>query len=320
MVDLMAIQPNVISRDLRGKYILLAGKPKIGKTEFCALCPDSLILGFESGTNALPNAMVQPVEKWTTMKQVLTELKKPEVQEKYKTICFDTVGTAWEICEKYICAQAGVQKLGDIPYGGGYTATTKEFESTLRQISMLGYGMIFTSHIKDTVDDNGNVLSVKPDLSNRCLKVVNALVDVIGIITQTWDEQGQSQRWIQVRATQNVEAGTRFKHMQPKFKFGYTAFVDALVDAIEAEEKLGATVVDKTEREAAEVLDYQVVQAEAEKLWKELIEADVNNADKILKKVEIHFGRPMKLSEITEDQVDIYNLIVLDMREMAKAL
>lgn len=28
MIDLLSIQPNVISRDLRSKYVLLAGQPK----------------------------------------------------------------------------------------------------------------------------------------------------------------------------------------------------------------------------------------------------------------------------------------------------
>ena len=28
------------------------------------------------------------------------------------------------------------------------------------------------------------------------------------------------------------------------------------------------------------------------------------------------FGRSMKLSEITEDQVDLFNLVLLDMRDM----
>ena len=29
-IDILSIQPNVISKDLREKYILLAGAPKIG--------------------------------------------------------------------------------------------------------------------------------------------------------------------------------------------------------------------------------------------------------------------------------------------------
>lgn len=53
-IDILAIQPQVISRDLRSKYLLLAGPPKIGKTEFCTMAPDALVLAFEIGTNARP--------------------------------------------------------------------------------------------------------------------------------------------------------------------------------------------------------------------------------------------------------------------------
>ena len=54
-------------------------------------------------------------------------------------------------------------------------------------------------------------------------------------------------------------------------------------------------------------------------IYKEkLVTADANNADKILKKVEMIFGRKLKLSEITEDQVDLMQLVVLEMRDMVK--
>lgn len=64
-IDIMSIQPQVISRDLRSKYLLLAGSPKIGKTEFLCQCPDALILAFEIGTNARPGAMVQKITSWS---------------------------------------------------------------------------------------------------------------------------------------------------------------------------------------------------------------------------------------------------------------
>ena len=37
----------------------------------------------------------------------------------YDTISIDTVTIAWDLCETYICAQHGVQKISDIPWGGG---------------------------------------------------------------------------------------------------------------------------------------------------------------------------------------------------------
>lgn len=315
-IDILAIQPQVISRDLRSKYLLLAGPPKIGKTEFCTMAPDALVLAFEIGTNARPGAMIQKIDTWSTFKLVLRQLEKSEAKAKFSTICIDTVAIAYDLCEQFICAQNGVQKIGDIPYGGGYAALSKEFDSSLRKITMMGYGLIMTCHLKESSDENGEITGYKPDLNNRCLKIVNGLVDIIGVITQTWDENGESHRWIQTRSTPTIVAGSRYKYLAPRIPFGYNEFLEALGQAIDKEQENGAVVTDTAPIDTFEKLDYKAIRAEASELWTALVEKDPENAPIILKKVEIIFGRPMKLSEITEDQVDLFNLAVLDMREM----
>lgn len=118
-------------------------------------------------------------------------------------------------------------------------------------------------------------------------------------------------------------AGSRFKYLAPKIKFGYQELVNAITDAIDKQEKLdGATVVEKAEAVIEEKLSYSEIRSKAMELWTELVgtgdDANEDVAKQILKKVEMIFGRPMKLSEITEDQVDLFNLVVLDMEEMKK--
>ena len=65
-----------------------------------------------------------------------------------------------------------------------------------------------------------------------------------------------------------------------------------------------------------EKLNFDSIRQEAEVLWGNLVGKDPANAERILKKVEMIFGRKVKLSEITEDQVDLFNLVLIDMKEM----
>ena len=255
-------------------------------------------------------------------KLVLRQLEKPEAREMYDTITIDTTTIAYEMCEQYVCAQNAVQSISDIPWGQGYSATKKEFEKCLRKITMLGYGLVLISHIetrKEKTSDDSEIEILAPSMPKRCYEVVNQIVDIIGYISTEWDDSGNSVRWLYTRQTPTVMAGSRFKYLAPKIKLGYEELVKAINDAIDKQRDMdGATVVDKVEVKTEEPLDFNKIRAEASELWTELVKEDTANADIILKKVEMIFGRKIKLSEITEDQVDLFNLVLIDMRDMKK--
>lgn len=284
--------------------------------------PKNLLCAFEKGYNVLGGVKPVDIAKWSDFKLVLRQLEKPEARQLYDTVTLDTVGIAWDLCEQFVCAQNGVQKIGDIPWGGGYSACKKEFESCLRKITQLGYGLVIIAHVDKRTEkraDDSEVEIIAPSIPKRAYEIVNQLVDIIGYIDITWDEEGNSERWLYTRKTPTVMAGSRFKYLAPKIKFGYNELVSAISDAIDKAEKLdGAVVVDTIEQSIEEALDYKKIRERASALWTELVERDEDNAAIILKKVEMIFGRPIKLSEITEDQVDLFNLVVLDMEDMLK--
>lgn len=321
-IDIFNIQPTTISRDLKGKFVCIYSLPKVGKTSMACQFPKNLLCAFEKGYNVLGGVKPVDITKWSDFKLVLRQLEKPEARQLYDTITLDTVGVAWELCEQFVCAQNGVQKIADIPWGGGYTACKKEFESCLRKITQLGYGLVIIAHVDKRIEkraDDSEVEIIAPAIPKRAYEIVNQLVDIIGYIDITWDEEGNSERWLYTRKTPTVMAGSRFKYLAPKIKFGYNELVEAISEAIDKSEKLdGAVVVETTERVVEEALDYKRVRERASMLWQDLVARDEENAAIILKKVEMIFGRPMKLSEITEDQVDLFNLVVLDMEDMLK--
>lgn len=320
-IDILNIAPSVISRDLRGKYVLLYGQPKSGKTTAACQFPNSLLVAFERGYNAIGGVRAADVASWSEFKQVIRQLDKPAAKEMYSTIIIDTISIAWDYCEQYVCAQNGVQKIADIPWGGGYSASKKEFETALRKITMMGYGIVLIAHSSSRIEktaEGSEIEIIGPEMPKRAAEICNGLVDIIGYIGGEYDADKNFQRYLYTRSTPTLFAGSRFKYLAPKIKFGYEELVNAIAEAIDQAEKLdGAKVVDQAELVTiGEKLDFAAVRAEAQNLWTQLIQKDEANADVILKKIEITMGRRMKLSEFTEDQVELMQLVVLEMRDM----
>lgn len=320
---LWEIEANVISRDLRGKYVMLYGKPKSGKTTAACSFPGAVLFAFEKGYNAIGNAFPYDIMKWSDYKLAIRDLEDQRTKERFQTVIIDTITIAWDLCEQYVCAQNGVQKIADIPWGGGYSAAKKEFESSLRKITMLGYGLVLIAHSvshleKADGDKDAEVEIMEPNLPKRAAEICNGLVDIIGYIGGEYNESGDFIRYLYTRSTPTLFAGSRFKYLAAKIPFGYDQLVSAIADAIDKSEKLdGATVVDTAAVvPVEEKLEFSKVRAEAADLWEKLITKDEANAATILKKIEMTMGHRMKLSEFTEDQTDLLNLIVLEMRDM----
>lgn len=325
-IDILNIAPSVISRDLKGKYVLIYSQPKVGKTSLACQFPKNLLLAFERGYNAIGGVRAADIIKWTDFKAILKQLEKPEARAMYDTITIDTVQIAWDLCGKFICSQNGVQNISDIEWGKGYAMWSAEFEDALRKITMLGYGLVLITHVDIKhfkISDDEDMECYAPALDKRCYPICNRLVDIIGYINIEWDEQGKSSRWLYTRQTKNIMAGSRYQYLAPKIPFGYHELVNAIAEAIEKREQNdGVTVVDTmTNTSAAEVLNYDEIRNEAFALWTQLVGTGANAneemAKRIMKRVEMIFGRPQKLSEITEDQVDLFNLVVLEMRDLA---
>lgn len=323
-IDIFSIEPSVISRDLKGKYIAIYGREKVGKSTFGARLPRALFCNFEVGTNFISGVRAQNITTWSDFKLVLRQLGQPKAHDVYDTVVIDTVGQAYTLCEEFICAQAGVQKLGDIPYGAGYASCKKEFEGALRKITMLGFGVccICHSEVKKEAGPNDTIVEVvSPAMPSRAADVVNRLVDIIAYIDVSYDENGQAVRSFITRRTPTIMAGSRLPYLDAVIPFSYESLVDAIGRAIDRQQEIdGAKVVDTAIAQVESKLDYNALMAEASTLWKQIVvvngEVNEDAARRVQKRVEMIFGRVVKISEITEDQVDLLNLVVMDMRDL----
>lgn len=319
--DLLNLQPTVITRDLRNKFVLIAAEFKYGKTTLMAAIPGSLILSFEPGLNAKAGVNAVKINKWSDMKLILAELSKPEVQEKYTTICFDTVTIAAELCTEYICAKEGVESLGDVPYGKLYDKYEREFGKVLRKIAMLGYGIIFASHVeaKQVKYKGKDIERIQPQLDKRAFKIINGLVDIIGIGVINYDENDKPERLLFTGKSPYMAAGTRFTYFPSVVPFGYREITDALSDAIEREGQASGTgsVIDGIINDNIDdIRSFEEVVEEARVVWNQLIEKSEGNAEKVYLMTERIFGKRKKLSEITEYEQEQFETLLDRMKDL----
>lgn len=327
-IDIFNLQPSVIDKSLRGKYLLLYGRPKCGKTSFAVQAPRALICAFELGVNALGGTRYVPMLRWSDFKKVMSQLKKPQAKEMYDTIVLDTVSIAYELCEKYILQQQGATTIKDIPFGAGYSMVENEFRECLREITMLGFGLILICHSKEVstgmADEDGNpIMMIQPSLSKRPMEVCNGICDIIGAINTEF-EDGKAVRYLYTRQTPTIFAGSRYKYLKSKIRFGYEELTEAIVEAIDkAAEVDGVTVVEYVEQKQIKERSFNEVMDEARNVWQSYLEGAKTDEEKdqrllimrdIIKRV---FGSDtFKLSQATPSQVDLIEIYLTEMSNL----
>lgn len=316
-IDLLNIQPHKVSRDLSGYLTFIYGPAKVGKTTFGAHMPGHLILAFEKGYNALPGAMIQDVATWGVFKQVVRELKKPQIKEKYQSLIIDTVDFAADACQKYICNQLGIDNIGDGGWtNNGWTKYKKEFEGTFRELTQLGYAIVFISHDKEKTikPQNGQEYQqIGSSLQSSALSIVENMCDIIGYAHPVGDIS-TGRRVLTLRSNDNsIRCGCRFKYMATEIPFTYEALEKALNDAIDAEAKetSGAFVTDQRQVVVDEPqFDHAALMEEFNNLVQKLMLENQSNAAKIVVIVDKYLGKGKKVSDTTPAQAELVSLIV----------
>lgn len=314
--DLATLQPTVISRDLKGKYVCLYGEPGIGKTSLAASFPKNLILGFEHGTNALGGIYMVDVPTWADFKSYVKQLKKPEMKEKFYTVSLDTIGLAWDRCIEYICDKNGVDKISEIPYGGGYAEARKEFEKMIITITQLGYGLVIIAHADvhmeaDPENENAEIRVLGPAIPKKVADIINRLVDITAYIGIDKNQE----RWLYLRSTPTITAKSRFRYTPDRIPMGYQSLVDAIGEAIEKESDNGVKIVDTPIEVAkeSEKIDFEDLVAQIGKYAKAMYNAEKTSDYK--KIVAEYLGKGKNVKDCDESQTDMLMLILDDVKD-----
>ena len=322
-INLLNLTPHKVSRDLSGYITFVYGRPKTGKTTLATQMPNSLLLAFERGYNALPGVMAQDITSWTEMKQVYKELKKPEVQEVYKALVVDTIDIAADMCQKYICNQLGIENIGDGGWStNGWSKYKKEFEEMFRSLTQMGYAVFFISHAKEKtikLQDGTEYTQVGPALQTSALAIVENMADIYGYAHSVRTETGSKVMLTLRHPDDSIICGGRFKHIANEIEFNYDSLVKALNDAIDKEAAATNNQFVTNERENVPILveyDYDALMAEFQAIVGDLMQKDPGfYGPRVTQAIEKYLGKGKKVAETSRDQAEFIHLIVEEIKD-----
>ena len=319
-INLLNLTPNKVSRDLSGYITYIYGPGGAGKTTFGVQAPGALLLAFERGYNALPGVLAQDITTWGQMKEVLRELKKPEVKATFKTIIVDTVDIASVICEKYICSQLGIENIGDGGWStNGWAKVKREWEQTFRAITMEGYAVVFISHSKDKTFKPKNASEynqIVPSCSTAYNEIIKNMADIMGYI----DVNGNERKLVLRSPDGSIDCKCRFKYITPVIDFSYQSLVNALNDAIdkEAAETGNKFITNDRVVVAAPVeYNYEALMTEFSSVAGDLMNKNQTKFGPLITQVvDKYLGRGKKISDTTPDQAEFVYLILQEVKTL----
>lgn len=265
--NLMDLMPNVIDPSLNGKIFWFYGEPGTRKTSVAAKFPGSLIIATENGYKFINGVIAQRVTSWNEVKQVYRQLKQQEVMDKFKTIIFDRADSLYEYCKQYICSIKNISDLGDLAYSAGYTAARREFNSIIKGIESLGYGMVFITHDKIDMEKQ-----TKQDLENNAAKVLRGYADFTFLLKKETIDGAETV--IAYSQKDESDTKTRARYFAPSFEFTYENLCKELKSAIDKQIQMEGIEVKVQKAKVEEQRTFAEVQESVIKMYTHFIQIE----------------------------------------------
>lgn len=189
-----------------------------------SLYPKATILPFEEGYMATVSNVLEGLHSWEDLIDFIDKLEEHriEIDDDLKTIVFDTVNKAYDMCEPYTLKQLGrldgkrYAKPSDVAHGQFYPARDKYFAEQIDRLLSLGFMPLFISHsqvrtINPKEGDSYDIYtSTMPD---RLEKIIYPLVSYIIFGEETIIDDGNGgklkKRVLRVKSNEVVDTGSR---------------------------------------------------------------------------------------------------------------
>ena len=184
----------------------------------------------------------------------------------------------YDYCKQYICSIKGISDLGELAYSAGYTAAKKEFNSIIKGIESLGYGMVFITHDKVDMEKQ-----TKQDLENNAAKVLRGYADFTFLLKK--EVLNDVDTVVAYSQRNESDTKTRARYFTSSFEFTYENLEKELRNAIEKQIQMEGIEVQVRERQVEQTRSFEEVKESVIQLYTHFVQiehAEVENINDII--------------------------------------
>jgi len=213
--------PKEPDKDFSHYMLLIYGREKAGKTLTFASFPNALFATTEPGTKGLRihefNSEHGGITDWDVFRRMVELLVSEAENPTYRTVVVDTADRAYDMCLEWVCANLsipypGEDSSGQADYGKSWRAVKDEFLSQIHRLLQAGYGIGFTSHVRETeikTRSGEKYTRIFPSMSNQARSVIEALVDFFFYAEHAKNTAGENIRILVCEGDEAIWAGAR---------------------------------------------------------------------------------------------------------------
>lgn len=353
----MKYQINEIKLDMANYRHYWRGTPKVGKT---TLFRDLIIkaygdakhgllisLGQEIGYKSLNDLYAHDAPEWSNFVDTVDDLVENKADNEFKVLALDTVDELVEMAEREVMRIHRVTK-GEAAssinashggYGAGKRMARTLIEKQIARLERAGYGMIYISHTKVKDITEKSTEQAYQQLTGALEFAYDAIfsdrADIMAMMvteSNVKDERlKESSRYIYLRATNFIDAGSRMANLPEKIELSAEAYLDAINTALEktsgksgAEAKKVRKQEEKIRSEQAETFSKQQKKEHYGEDGASLAEYKNNvleiakglsSENKALKKAELkRLGLPENFTEVEDMEVlqKVHGVLIRD--------
>ncbi|MDK0668765.1 AAA family ATPase [Clostridium perfringens] len=326
-INILDLQPNKVSTNIKDYSFMLTAPSGFGKTPFLyeLFGKEAFFLSFDNSHKGVAGIMAVNIDSYDTLKFYVSQLKNPMVRAKYDVVVIDTLSMFDLLCEKSVTDSYGKETISDcLNYNKGYTIVDKRFLEIIKSIQMMDYSIVYVCHPtqkKVKLPNGQEIIKMEPKVSNRVQTLIMPEIDIR--LYADYDNEGN--KVIFTQSSPFFDARCRVGEMDAVVPFNTKALREAFAVGIDRKYEKDSLTDGLEHRNVAinKERDFEEIMTELISLGQELETAGMGSKAQTILDKQLgcdNDGKQRTLADVNESMKPALEVVIVELKSLKESI